>query len=202
VFSISGLGQAERIIRRGPRQGTAFPVTVDTTFNTVLEFDEASVSFIISLDVVAPTLRPGELYGSQGMLSLADPMFFGGEPSVLAPPQPRRELRTADLGFSAPNRHDHTGRVVADYRGAGLVDLALAIRTGAIHRTGADFIVHSVEVMEAIVRSAAKRQVVDLVSHCERPATIDSDRDAALLALTASPFDLAEVAHPAGSAAH
>ncbi|MFM6832330.1 MAG: hypothetical protein ACKOVA_18625, partial [Novosphingobium sp.] len=83
-------------------------------------------------------------------------------------------------------------RVVADYRGAGLVDLALAIRTGSTHRTGAEFIVHSVEVMEAIVKSAASRAAVDLVSTCERPATIDPATDAALIALTASPFDLAE----------
>lgn len=194
VFSVSGAGRAERSILRGPRQGTAFPVTVDTTFNTVLEFEEASVSFIISLDVVVPTLRPGELFGSEGILAMADPMFFGGEPAAIAPPEPRKALATADQGFATPNRHDHTGRVVADYRGAGLVDLALAIRSGRRHRTGAEFIVHSVEVMEAIVKSARTRAVVDLVSTCERPATIDPEVDAALIALTASPFDLAESA--------
>lgn len=191
VFSVSGAGKSERTILRGPRQGTPFPVTVDTTFNTVLEFAEASVSFIISLDVVAPTLRPGELFGSDGILAMADPMFFGGEPAVIAPPEPRMGLVTADQGFATPNRHDHTGRAVADYRGAGLVDLALAIRTGSRHRTGAEFIVHSVEVMEAIVRSATTNSVIDLESTCERPATIDLQSDAALIALTASPFDLA-----------
>lgn len=192
VFSVSGAGKSERTILRGPRQGTPFPVTVDTTFNTVLEFAEASVSFMISLDVVVPTLRPGELFGSDGILAMADPMFFGGEPAMIAPPEPRTVLATADQAFASPNRHDHTGRAVADYRGAGLVDLALAIRTGSRHRTGAAFIVHSVEVMEAIVRSARTRAVVDLVSTCERPATIDPEADAALIALTASPFDLAK----------
>lgn len=192
VFSVSGAGKTERTILHGPRQGTAFPVMVDTTFNTVLEFEGASVSFVISLDVVVPTLRPGELFGSDGMLAMADPMFFGGEPAVIAPPLPRTALATAEQGFATPNRHDHTGRVVADYRGAGLVDLALAIRTGSRHRTGAEFIVHSVEVMEAIVRSARTRAVVDLGSTCERPAPIDPEADAALIALTASPFDLAE----------
>lgn len=194
VFSVSGAGHTERRIQRGPRQGTPFPVTVDTTFNTVLEFENASVSFIISLDVVVPTLRPGELFGSDGIMAMADPMFFGGEPAVVAPGAPRVVLATADQGFATPNRHDHTGRVVADYRGAGLVDLALAIRTGSKHRTGDDFIVHSVEVMEAIVKSASTRAVIDLVSTCERPATIDPQADAALIALTASPFDLAESA--------
>lgn len=194
VFSVSGAGKAERTILRGPRQGTVFPVTVDTSFNTVLEFEAASVSFIISLDVVVPTLRPGELFGSGGILAMADPMFFGGEPAVTAPPEPRRALATAEQGFATPNRHDHTGRVVADYRGAGLVDLALAIRTGSRHRTGVEFIDHSVEVMEAIVRSATTRAVIDLVSTCERPATIDPETDAALIAQTASPFDLAESA--------
>lgn len=199
VFSVSGSGHAERVIRRGKRQGATFNVAVDTSFNTILEFEGASVSFIISLDVVTPTLRPGELYGSEGMIALADPMFFGGEPTVLSPSRERFALATTDLGFSSPNRRDHTGRLVADYRGAGLIDLALAVRTGSRHRTAPDFIVHCVEVMEAITRSAASREVVVLHSHCERPEPIDRANDAALLALTASPFDFAAGADGEGS---
>lgn len=189
VYAAAGRGQAERTIRRGPKSGESFAVEVDTTFNAILEFEGASVSLVMSLDVVTPTLRPGELFGAAGMLSLADPMFFSGEPGISQSMGDRRALATEDLPFADHNRLDHVGRPVADYRGVGLTDLALAIRTGSRHRTSADFIIHSVEVMEAIAASARNGRVEVLQSTCKRPAPLDPQRDALLIELTASPFD-------------
>ncbi|WP_428333205.1 Gfo/Idh/MocA family protein [Novosphingobium sp.] len=194
VYSASGSGQTERTIRRGPLAGTQFPVSVDTTFNTILEFDTASVSLVVSLDVVTPTQRPGELYGAGGTLALADPMFFGGEPKLTQAGSAPQPLETADLAFSKANRLDHTGRPVSDYRGAGLTDLALAIRTGSHHRTAPDFVIHAVEVMETIVQSARSGTAIDCVTRCERPALLDPVADAQLIAMTASPFELASYA--------
>lgn len=190
VYATSGAGQKERTIRRGPLAGTTFAVEVDSTFNTILEFDDASVNFIISLDSALPTQRAGEVYGSEGVMFLSDPMFFSGTPELVRSPQDRTKLETAGLAFSAPNRVDHIGRPVADYRGVGMTDLALAIRTGSQHRTGPDFIVHAVDVMEAIAISARERRAVDLVSTCNRPKPLDPVEDASLIALTPSPFDL------------
>lgn len=189
VHAASSSGQDERIIRRGPKAGERFPVEVDSTFNAVLEFDTASVSIVLSLDVVAPTLRPGELYGSDGILTLADPMFFSGETALTRPQEGPQPLGTSGLAFSEPNRRDHLGRPVADYRGVGLIDLALAIRTGNPHRTAADFIVHSVEVMEAVTIAARTHQAVTLKTSCTRPQILDPVADADLIALTPSPFD-------------
>jgi predicted dehydrogenase len=190
VYSASNSGRDERVIRRGPLAGQRFAVEEDSTFNAILEFDTASVSLVLSLDVVSPMLRPGELFGSDGILTLADPMFFSGEASVTTlggAPQP---LDTAGLAFSQPNRRNHVGEPVADYRGVGLVDLALAIRTGRQHRTAADFIVHSVEVMEAVAIAARTHQAVTLKTTCARPDVLDSTADAQLIALTPSPFDI------------
>lgn len=189
VYAASGAGKDERVIRRGPFAGQTFPVEVDSTFNAILEFDSASVSIILSLDVVAPTLRPGELYGSEGILSLADPMFFSGATTITRPQEAAQPLDSAGLAFSEPNRRDHLGRPVADYRGVGLIDLALAIRTGNPHRTAADFVVHSVEVMEAVAIAARTHQSVNLSTSCARPEVLDPVADAALIALTPSPFD-------------
>lgn len=194
VYSASGSGQDERTIRRGPLAGTSFPVEVDTTFNTILEFENASVSLIISLDVVNPAQRAGELYGSNGLLTLSDPLFFSGEPSLTAPGGARSVLDGAGFAFSRENRLNHIGKPVADYRGVSMTDLALAIRTGSSHRTGPEFIVHSVEVMEAVARSAAEGRPVDLQSTCQRPAPLDPVADAQLIALTPSPFDAGNLA--------
>lgn len=190
VYSSSGAGQSERSIKRGPNAGTAFLVEVNTTFNTILEFENASVSFVISLDVVTPTQRPGELYGASGALILSDPMFFSGDVTLVRSMTERQALDLSDLAFSQPNSRNHVGQPVADYRGVGLTDLALAVRTGRAHRTAPNFIVHAVEVMEAIAISAREKRVVKLTTTCDRPALLDPETDADLIALTPSPFDL------------
>ena len=192
VYAASGSGQDRRTIRRGPLQGTQFDVAVDTTFNATLEFDTGFVNLTMSLDVVAPTQRPGELYGAEGILSLSDPIFFSGEPSLFRPGDGRTALASADLPFSKPNRLNHAGQPVADYRGAGFTDLALAIRTGSRHRTAPDFIIHAVEVMDAIATSAAIGKAISIQSTCRRPEPLDTEADATLIALTPSPFDLDE----------
>lgn len=191
VHSTGSFGPAERVVRHGPAKGTSFPVEVATTFITSLTFDAAHVALTISLDVAIPTQRPGELYGTQGILELADPMFFSGGAGQFTPATGRSPLATTGMPFAEPNRLDHAGQPVADYRGVGLVDMALALRSGKPHRTGADFIVHNVEIMEAITRSAQSGQAITLESTCDRPAPLDAALDAALIAHTASPFDLA-----------
>jgi predicted dehydrogenase len=191
VYAAGNRGHDRRTIRRGPQAGTEFPVEVMTSFNVVLEFDQATVNLVTSLDVVTPTVRPGDLYGSNGALSLADPIFFSGEPRIIQPDGPVA-IDAADLPFSKPNRLNHGGRPVADYRGVGLIDLALALRGGKAHRTGPDLILHIVEVMESIVRSAQTHSPIAMQSSCQRPAAIDAESDAALIAMTPSPFDMDE----------
>lgn len=189
VYSASSAGKTERRILRGPLAGTTFAVEVDSTFNTILEFETASVSLVISLDVVAPAHRPGELYGSGGALFLSEPLFFSGEPQVLLPGGERTSLPTAGLPFSRPNTRGHTGQPAADYRGVGVIELALAIRTGRPHRTAPDFVVHCVEVMEAIATSAREHRPVRPATTCQRPPLIDPLADALLIDLMRSPFD-------------
>lgn len=191
VFASAGAGVSERTVRRGPLQGTQFPVHVPTTFNTVLEFDNASVGLALSLDVAVPTIRPGELFGSGGTLTLADPIFFSGEPILFQPQAGRTTLGAADRPFSTPNRLNHAGQPVADYRGAGLVDLAIAIRQGTAHRTSPELLIHAVEVMEAMVGAGREGKALALRSSCARPAPIDPVRDALLIEMTPSPFDAA-----------
>jgi predicted dehydrogenase len=197
VYASTGSGASQRTIRRGPLQGTSFPVDVQTSFNTVLEFDGASVGLAMSLDVAVPTFRPGELFGSAGTLTLADPIFFSGDPVLFQPQSGHSTVSIADRPFSEPNRLNHAGKRVADYRGVGLVDLAIAIRTQTAHRTAPDLLVHAIEVMETIVRSGREKQAIALRSSCSRPAPADRERDALLVELTPSPFDASKLARHA-----
>jgi len=190
VYASSGAGSAERTIRRGELAGTTFPVTVPTTFSIILEFEQGSVNIVMSLDAARPVSRPGEIYGSQGILALCEPIFFSGEPKLFRAEAGEVELPSDGFAFSVPNRQNHFGTPVADYRGVGLVDLALAVRSGTRHRTGPEWIVHLSDVMESIVCSAREHKAITLATTCERPAPIDKDADAQLVAMTPSPFDL------------
>jgi predicted dehydrogenase len=189
VFASAGAGHAEREIRRGSFSGTRFAVEVASTFNTILEFDQASVSLLMSLDVLDLAPRPNELFGSAGSLTLAEPLFFGGTPILFQPGKGHQPIETNSGPFGRPNRLDHAHRPAADYRGVGLIDLAIGIREGRPHRTGPDLILHAVEVMEAIVRSGEEKRAIEITSSCNRPAPIDEETDALLIALCRSPFD-------------
>lgn len=190
VYASAGSSTDRRTGRRGPMAGQSFPVEVPTTFNTILEFANASVNLVLSLDAASPALRHGELYGSAGTLSLADPLFFGGAPELTRSQGERTGIAIAELPFSKPNRENHFGVRVGDYRGVGLVDLAISIRTGRAHRTGPNLLIHVVEVMEAILTSARERRMVALSTTCDRPKVIDPIDDSILADLSPSPFDM------------
>jgi len=183
---------APRAIKTGPRSGQSFVVEVPTTYNCILDFDRASVALTLSLDVVAHGRRHMELYGETGLLGLSNPDFFGGE-IIISRSHGEQVINVEDLPFGIPNRLTKSGRHVADYRGAGLVDLAIAVRTGVEPRASLDLAVHVVEVVEAMSQSAAMRQSIEIQSDCQRPIPIGArNGDELLLELAASPFDYEE----------
>lgn len=186
--SASGTGAA-RTIRIGPRAGQSFPVEIPTTYNCLLDFDRTTVVLTLSLDVVKHDRRHMELYGEKGVLGLANPDFFGGD-ILLSIDAGDETIGVDDQPLGAPNRLSRIGHPIADYRGIGLVDLAIAIRTGIEPRASITLAVHVAEVLEAIRDSALNRSAVQISSSCERPVPIGQGAgDDLLLRLAASPFD-------------
>lgn len=186
--SASGTGAA-RTIRIGPRTGQSFPVEIPTTYNCLLEFERTTVVLTLSLDVVRHGRRHMELYGEKGVLGLANPDFFGGD-ILLSTDSGDDVISVDDLPLGASNRLSKLGQPIADYRGIGLVDLAVAIRTGSEPRASIALAVHVAEVLEAIRDSALSGEAVGISSKCERPVPIgQGEGDDLLLRLAASPFD-------------
>lgn len=58
---------------------------------------------------------------------------------------------------------------MANYRCAGLADMAQAIVNGRNHRCSLEFSLHVVDVMTSILRSGEECRFIDLSSTCERP---------------------------------
>jgi len=175
VTAIAGSAQTTRTIANGPRLGEEIPVETPTTIHAILEFENgAIITLLCSWDVWTHDHSCMELYGTKGTMYLPDPNFFGGTVRVT---EEKEEVALEPWlhPFAVVNEDDQ-----ANYRGAGLSDMALAIGEGRTHRCSNEFALHVVDVMTSILSAAETRKVLEVRTTCERPAAL-SPADAAAL---------------------
>ncbi|SKA71311.1 Predicted dehydrogenase [Thiothrix eikelboomii] len=169
VGSIASKATEFRTITSQPRHGEKIPVNTPTTIHALLEFHSgASIMFGASWDVWHQSHPNMELYGSEGTLYIPDPNFFGGEVRMTQKGAFVNGTPVWEHPFSQVN-----DREVANYRTAGLADMALAIIEGRPHRCSLEFALHVVDVMTSILEAGAQGQFITLSTHCERPAALD-----------------------------
>ena len=167
-----------RTITSQPRYGEKIPVETPTTIHSILEFHSgAQITFCASWDVWEHGHTNMELYGNKGTLHVPDPNFFGGEVRMTNERAFVNPLLDWDHPLSVPN--DGTN---ANYRTAGLADMAISILEDRPHRCSNDFAQHAVDVMTSILKAAEDSRVITLSSTCERPAALDPNAARALLA--------------------
>ena len=181
VAALSGTPRKQRLISSEPRQGGKLKVTTPTTYHALLEFaNGALITLSASWDVYAHRHPNMELYGTEGAIFVPDPNFFGGEIIVAGNDTMRKTLAPWDHPFGV-NNHQSSQGDVANYRGAGLADMAQAIMGKRDIRCGIDRMLHVVEVMTAIMKSGETGRFVTLKSTCKRPAYLGPDEARALL---------------------
>ncbi|MFQ8432298.1 Gfo/Idh/MocA family protein [Amaricoccus sp. W119] len=178
VAAISGKARETRIITSEPRNGEEIPVKTPTTFHAIMQFESgAQIAYITSWDVWHHGHNNIELYGAEGTIYIPDPNFFGGELRMTR----RGSFATAGLAWDHPFLSDNDkGR--ANYRAAGLADMAIAIAEGRPHRCNDSFALHVVDVMMSILRSGETGEFVEITTTCERPAALGPEEARALLA--------------------
>jgi predicted dehydrogenase len=178
VAGFSDAASATRTISNGPRNGETVPVETPTTIHAVLSFEcGAMITLLASWDVWANDHPIMELYGTEGTMNVPDPNFFGGKLSVTERGGDPIE-KAWDHPFAVPNFEE----VHANYRGAGLADMALSITAGTAHRCDADFATHVVEVLTAILDAGEREQVVTIKTTCKRPEALGPNQALALMA--------------------
>ncbi len=186
VKSVAALANASfptRTIGSGPLAGQTVPVDTPTNIHALLEFaNGATVTLSASWDVWKNRHEPMELYGTEGSLFVPDPNFFGGPVEMAGSDGVIHELPAGDHPFGVPNMKDGRGNDRANYRCAGLADMATAIDEGRQHRCNIDVAVHAVDVMVSILQAGAEKRFVELSTTCERPAALSPDEARALLA--------------------
>ena len=176
----------ERVIASAPRAGERVPVETPTTLHATLDFEcGALVTLGTSWDVRQHGHAPMELYGSEGTLYVPDPNFFGGTVRTgeieLRPTVPVDWPADDPHPFGVPNQ-EHPQGPVANYRCAGLADLAAGIREGRPHRCSLELALHVVDVMTTVLASAERGAFLDVETRCGRPAPLGPGAARALLA--------------------
>lgn len=177
VAAMSSMARETRTIGSEARKGETITVETPTTIHAVLAFSSgAQIMFGASWDVQQHTHTNMELYGTEGTLHVPDPNFFGGEVRMTAGTA-FVNVPGWDHPFSQPNEGFQ-----ANYRAAGLADMAQAILEDRTHRCNDAFALHVVEVMTGILQSGETGQFVDISSRVERPAPLPPELARALMA--------------------
>ncbi len=172
----------QRTISSKPRAGEKIPVNTPTTIHGMLEFENgAVVTLATSWDVWAHGHAPMELYGEAGTVFVPDPNFFGGTVGYTKAGKAVKALPKWDHPFAVENEK-HSQGMMANYRTAGLADMALGIMDGRPHRCSMELALHAVDVMTGLLRSGETGRFVAMQTTCERPAALGVREAKALLA--------------------
>ena len=173
VCAMSSSAFEHRTITSQPRSGEKVKVETPTTIHSILLFESgAQINYCASWDVWEHSHSNMELYGQTGTIHIPDPNFFGGEVRM-TDKSAYVNAGGWDHPFGIANGMDGKGLPMANYRCAGLADMAQAILTGRKHRCSLEFSLHVVDVMTSILKSGEERRFIDLSSTCERPEFLD-----------------------------
>ena len=182
VGALASTPAKERTITSKPRFGEKVPVNTPTTIHALLEFENgAVVTLNTSWDVWKHGHAPIELYGEEGTIFVPDPNFFGGTVAYTKQGDDVKKLPKWNHPLAVPNQQ-HAQGMLANYRTAGLADMAIAITEGRPHRCSMEAALHAVEIMTGILKSGETGKFVTMETTCERPAALGIDEAKALLA--------------------
>ena len=182
VAALTSAATPTRLITSEPRNGEVIPVDTPTNIHALLEFAQgATITLSTSWDVWAHRHANMELYGLDGSLFVPDPNFFGGKLEHVGQDGKIARVDDWDHPFGIANE-DHKGTMLANYRCAGLADMAQGIKTGRAHRCSLELAIHCVEVMTAVLLSGGEGRFVELSTSCERPDALGKETARGLLA--------------------
>jgi predicted dehydrogenase len=180
VAALAGTARKRRPISSAPRKGDMISVKTPTSYHALLEFASgAQVTLSTSWDVFAHRHGNMELYGTEGALFLPDPNWFGGELLVAGTDTVVKPLAAWDHPFGVRNDSVHGDH--ANYRTAGLADMADAIMARRDVRCDIERPLHALDVMLSIMKSGETGCFVNLKTTCARPRPLGIAEAKALL---------------------
>lgn len=181
VAALATTPTKSRTILSEPRKGEVIPVKTPTNIHALLDFESgAAITLSTSWDVWAHRHGHMELYGTEGSMFLPDPNWFSGEVEIADKAGATTSLDTTTHPFGVPNV-DNNGVARANYRTAGLADMAQAMNEGRAHRCSLELALHAVDVMTATLQAGETGEMVNIASTCARPAPMTAEAARALM---------------------
>ena len=181
VAALTSAAQPVRTISSQPRSGEIITVETPTNVHALLEFvNGATVTLSASWDVWQHRHANMEIYGTEGALFVPDPNFFGGAVMASKRSGPAQTLSSWDHPLGIGNQQHQHG-MMANYRSAGLADLAAAVAGNRDARCSLERTLHAVDVMTAALASGASGKFVGMKTTCTPPAPLGVDEAKAML---------------------
>jgi predicted dehydrogenase len=150
VAALSSTSRATRVIATGPRAGEEFGVEVPTHISALIEFESgASAQATFSFQSHLRRAAVLEIAGTDATLVFPDPNMFDGD------------LLLWTDGAEEP---ETIRTVSATGRGAGVVDLARAIRADVPERASGELSYHVLDIMVSIAEAASAGEFVTVAS--------------------------------------
>lgn len=179
IFGYSAAGYPKRQIYTGPRKGEEISVEIPTHYSGVAKMTSGIlVSINMSFDIWKSGLPMFEIYGTEGTLEVPDPNMTGGRPKVYRRErilerlyrEPREEQIQEEDSIAFPEIYLNVGEYT---RGAGVQDLANAIRKGEQPRTEAGLACHVIEAITGMMEASRTGRVYHMKTSCTSPRALD-----------------------------
>ena len=169
-------GQKYRTIGIGPKKGKKFKVECPTTYLSTITFKNNSViRLTLSFDVIAHQRNHIELYGEKGSMIVPDPNMFGGSVLICNKLGDNwREFKTTKMSLGRINIRTQSSRANeaptnANYRGAGLSEMAYSIENKRKHLCSGEISLHVLEIITSIMKAAKSGKSVSVNTNCAKP---------------------------------
>lgn len=136
----------------------------------------------LSFDVKDHKRNHIELYGDKGSIVVPDPNMFGGSAFTcleLGGKWTEHETNNLELGkINIKNQSSRANEspTNANYRGAGLSEMAYSIENKDKHMCNGELSLHVLDIIQSIMKSAKSHKSVLLSTHCDKPKQFTQDK--------------------------
>lgn len=162
VREVSGIVQTRNPERRNhsPEHfGESFQIECENLMAGILQFDCGTVGNVLfdANSIFTAPERPNVvLFGTMGVMYMADPNNFGGEVKVI--------LKGNNQPFVMQQSHAFS----EEYRGLGVAEMAWSMRQGRKNRANKEMAYHALEVLHGIVKSSETKSTQAMQSTFEK----------------------------------
>ena len=175
-------GVKRRTIGIGPKKNKTFKVECPTTYLSTIIFENGTViRLTLSFDVIAHQRNHIELYGDKGSMIVPDPNMFGGSVYVCKKlGKPWKEYKTNKMPLGRINIRSQSSRANesptnANYRGAGLAEMAYAIENKKINKCNGELSLHVLDIIQSTMKASITGIPQKIKTKCKIPKKFSNE---------------------------